>query len=870
MCVFVIVYLGTYSPPPSPSSPCSSSRQSSPPPPPPPAADELTTTSQDEEFAAAVSKQLSVTCSHSSISSGSSEQQQKQEQQSEEESEEDNGIEIVDKVEVNAFKTADVDSKNDGKEGESDVSVLDNNSGDRFDTLVTTSSFQSIEQSSLISSSSTVANTNTTSSIEATSAMMTAATTTMHKDIDDASPTEGLAAPDSKDSLEVNLTSVCEDLSDNMSGKDESLEDIKCKASSLPQEGDEDSHSEDYFDDKQEYDQKEQEGKNFNDQQQHSTDSSFEMVETTNTVEEVHFATTGGEEEECDSDLPPPPASNFESDNNKKQDVSSKDVSSSSDEEGPVEKVIAPLVRQQQLPEDFRSVHLAAPHLDELPVQDSFDSVASQYSSENVRGASEFSHSSSSDEEGPEEEVETGSDRDVHPRDYVPPMESTATALPISALVKDSFDSSSDNNQPAIKSPEASPETSVSTRQEVTEVKKQMTAGEVSSSEEECIESANLPPPVGLPPPPPSLAATSAVSVDESDDSPLPAKRLGGEILKPLPKKASSTESKSGQSSSASSDTEEEEGGKPGAGGAASSSDYDSSSAPKFKPRSGKRPDSFVSDTSSDYDSLSNLESRRPQSFVLDDEYEVITEEETGGEVTTATSSKEVEHQKKKNIDDDVSDASSESSESGPDVQAGRQIPAITTTKPTNEHADGEIDNDAVPSSNHLVDSILPSSPAMDVTSNTEEQDEQDLPDASAVDLASVAPLSPSPSLHATPPPNLTNNDSILTPTTTTCSVDIAHQSSVIHSNTLEEIDPLAPDYSHSSPLTRSSDSAASTSSPAATGEAVTTSASVAVVDSSITSSLCSTSSSSSQHQKGTDILSNSAHTQGRLEYNLV
>jgi len=38
-----------------------------------------------------------------------------------------------------------------------------------------------------------------------------------------------------------------------------------------------------------------------------------------------------------------------------------------------------------------------------------------------------------------------------------------------------------------------------------------------------------------------------------------------------------------------------------------------------------------------------------------------------------------------------------------------------------------------------------------------------------------------------------------------TNSVDLAHQSSVIHSNTLEEIDPLAPDGQ--SPLTRSSDS---------------------------------------------------------------
>ena len=36
----------------------------------------------------------------------------------------------------------------------------------------------------------------------------------------------------------------------------------------------------------------------------------------------------------------------------------------------------------------------------------------------------------------------------------------------------------------------------------------------------------------------------------------------------------------------------------------------------------------MISDTSSDYDSLSNVGSRRPQSFVLDDDYDIITEEE--------------------------------------------------------------------------------------------------------------------------------------------------------------------------------------------------------------------------------------------------
>jgi hypothetical protein len=56
-----------------------------------------------------------------------------------------------------------------------------------------------------------------------------------------------------------------------------------------------------------------------------------------------------------------------------------------------------------------------------------------------------------------------------------------------------------------------------------------------------------------------------------------------------------------------------------------SSSDYDSS---VHVPPRGNRPESFISDNSSDYDSLSDVGRRRPQSFALDDEYEVISEEE--------------------------------------------------------------------------------------------------------------------------------------------------------------------------------------------------------------------------------------------------
>merc|ERR1711872_292727 len=79
--------------------------------------------------------------------------------------------------------------------------------------------------------------------------------------------------------------------------------------------------------------------------QHHSSDSSFEMVETANTVEEVYI----------------------QGDNGSKQ----KDSSSSDEEEEGL-----------NIAADLRAkLH----QIDSLPVQDSFDSVASQYSSEAVR-----------------------------------------------------------------------------------------------------------------------------------------------------------------------------------------------------------------------------------------------------------------------------------------------------------------------------------------------------------------------------------------------------------------------------------------------------------------------------------------------------
>merc|ERR1712032_803947 len=97
--------------------------------------------------------------------------------------------------------------------------------------------------------------------------------------------------------------------------------------------------------------------------------------------------------------------------------------------------------------------------------------------------------------------------------------------------------------------------------------------------------------------------------------------------------------------------------------GVDSSSDYDSA-VNRGKQR---RPDSMISDTSSDYDSVSNVGSRtrgsRPASFLLDDEYDVITEESES-------------RAEKDDHDDD--DPSSSSESEGPDAKdAGKKTKRI-------------------------------------------------------------------------------------------------------------------------------------------------------------------------------------------------
>jgi len=188
-----------------------------------------------------------------------------------------------------------------------------------------------------------------------------------------------------------------------------------------------------------------------------------------------------------------------------------------------------------------------------------------------------------------------------------------------------------------------------------------------------------------------------------------------------------------------------------------SSSDYDSASN-----RGRKRPDSFISDTSSDYDSLSNVGSRRPQSFILDDEYDIITEEE-------AAESEKQQHSEI--INKTENDASSSSESEGPDAkEAGKQVEVIPPPDVLKESSiedkeqDGDLNGISVPKT-------------------------LDIPYPTPSSVASSSPILSS-DLHA-------EQSSI--------SVEV-EKSTVINSNTLEEIDPLVRDFeniSHSNHLTK-------------------------------------------------------------------
>ena len=223
--------------------------------------------------------------------------------------------------------------------------------------------------------------------------------------------------------------------------------------------------------------------------------------------------------------------------------------------------------------------------------------------------------------------------------------------------------------------------------------------------------------------------------------------------------------------SSDSSDTEDED-----HKAVESSSDYDSSSA---KPRKGKRPDSFVSDTSSDYDSVSNQGSRRPQSFVLDEDYDVITEEETQ-ETRSKAEEQGAKSEDEKDISEDLSIDEKKPSEKS-SVQA-----EVDPKKSDDSSSEEEM---VVVSSSESDGPVEKETKRVDGKPGAFGEADSDLDGISSLPLPSS--MTSTVDLHADQ---------------SSFNLDVA-QSSVIHSNTLEEIDPLAQDGSaHPSPLTRSSD----------------------------------------------------------------
>ena len=194
------------------------------------------------------------------------------------------------------------------------------------------------------------------------------------------------------------------------------------------------------------------------------------------------------------------------------------------------------------------------------------------------------------------------------------------------------------------------------------------------------------------------------------------------------------------QSSSEYSDTDNE---RKGASGVESSSDYDSTPARMRK----NRPASIVSDTSSDY---SNVGSRaRPLSQFLDDEYDVITEEEA------AESKSEKKHE---------ADPSSSSESPGPEIK------------------DAEAKAQVIP-------------PVL--LSSMEDQEQDGDPNGASLLIPTLTP-------HPTLSSSVASNSAILSSDPhaeaeqTSVSVEVA-KSSVINSNTLDEIGPLAEDQENGS-----------------------------------------------------------------------
>ena len=195
------------------------------------------------------------------------------------------------------------------------------------------------------------------------------------------------------------------------------------------------------------------------------------------------------------------------------------------------------------------------------------------------------------------------------------------------------------------------------------------------------------------------------------------------------------------QSSSEYSDTDNE---RKGASGVESSSDYDSTPAQKRR----KGPSSIISDTSSDGGSSAVGPRIRPLSQFLDDEYDVITEEE-------ATETKLEKSETKQNAD-----KSSSSESEGPET---KDTPAMADVIPEVQTSSVE---DQEQGGDHNGSSLLP--PA----------------------------LTPHPTLSSSVASNsaILSSDQHAEAEQTSVSLDVA-KSSVINSNTLDEIGPLAEDH---------------------------------------------------------------------------
>ena len=557
---------------------------------------------------------------------------------------------------------------------------------------------------------------------------------------EETSPTCGLAAPDSKDSLEVQLYSVCDDISENLSGKEESFEDLKHSVDKQDSSQSEDEKNS-IIDDKKhkpceevsnnEVASEKQEQYEIEEIEVQSVETSQCKIVKETVVEEldIKYAETNGDSKDDSFEI-------VEVDDvDEKMPVQLEHEVSSHEE---IKKIVEE-VKVEALNEVNTEAEKQIDEIDEASkmteVMEIFEKIESEeVSADPVKKSEDNSYQttvkkietrvSEEDEcvavtayqtttETTFEKITTRVEEQVSVDDE--DEEETTNETTKKNLYRSS--SSSFEEVPRIVHQESTDSSSFSGRVEITKE---------TSSESESVSKLDT--------------STVKAKQDDEDDTSV----------------QSEAEKKDSRDSS---DTEEDE-----QKGVESSSDYDTSSA---KPQRGKRPDSFVSDTSSDYDSLSNAGSRRPQSFVIDDEYDVITEEETAemiskreehksndGETESSSDDEEFKEKKKKAAavkdtvepsDKDMADSSSSESE-GPEE---KELVRDTATAPNLGNSISDIDG-----------------------------------------ISSIPNLSSS--LHADP---------------SSVSVDVA-QSSVIHSNTLEEIDPLAQDGSaHPSPLTRSSDS---------------------------------------------------------------